>query len=181
MIYRYVSSEGFKFFHDKLALVPEYHALMMTKNGDKLMELIVKCYTIFSPYTDIYDETEREEKVSMEMFGEKVSLLKTKVFKDAKKRYIEDNDDIDLNQQQNTEFAIETLLKDRHSLMTAKKRETDDLDRIERIGKSLKLLYDEKESLVEHISSRVKRGEFGEGKRVGKKKLSYLANRNSKI
>lgn len=179
MIYRYVSSEGFKFFHEKLALVPEYHALMMVRNGDKLMELIVKCYTIFSPYTDIYDETEREEKVSVEMFGEKVSLLKTKVFKDAKKRYIYDNDDIDLKQQQNTEFAIETLLADRHALMTAKKRETDDLDRIERIGKSLKLLYDEKESLIDHIHGRVQKGDFSEGKRIGGKKLSYKANKLS--
>lgn len=179
MIYRYVSSEGFKFFMDRISLVPEYHALMMSKHGEKMMELLVKCYTIFSPYTDNPDEDSRETKVSIEIFGEKTSLLTTKVYKAAKARYIEDNRDIDVEQQIETEFGITTLLADRHMLMEKSYRSIEDLEMIEKIGKSLKLLYDEKESLIEHISARIKRGEFGEGKRVGGKKLSYIASKNS--
>lgn len=191
MFYRFSNELGFRFMMDKLALVPQYNELMMAKIkgednlGIKLMEVIVKCYTTFSPYCDIEDEVEREEKVFTEVFGEvKKNYLKATVFRDACDRYKLDTSDVDLVQLENTEYSIKVLLKDRTTLLeremeVGEKRPLDDLEAIEKIGKSLKLLFDEKENLIGHIRNRVLKGDFSEGKMIGGKKMSFLARKNA--
>ena len=64
MFWRLSKEIGFEFLYEKMALVSEFHDLMMRRDGQKLMKVIVGMYDLFSEFNmDIADESVRMDVV----------------------------------------------------------------------------------------------------------------------
>ena len=135
---------------------------------------------------DIEDEKEREKKVGKEIWGEEftTNLLRDAEYATAKHEFKKMQYDVDVEQYRSVESAIGKLIKQRDRILTNETIDmmanltAEDIDMIESITKTLKLLQAEKEELLEKLSLRVKKGEFTKGRTVGNKNASWLTMRN---